>query len=192
MEELAFNNDSYLEEKFLAIKDCFGLDTVIETGTYHGTTTEWFSKNFKDVYTIESQSAHFEEASKRISHIENIRMNLGGSPEFLKNILSTIDDSKTILFLDAHWYTNPVLAELDAIKESGKLPILAIHDFMVPEHPEFGYDEYPDQNIVYNWEWIEGHINSIYGKGGYSKDYNTKATGSMRGCLFIFPNKDNK
>jgi hypothetical protein len=116
-------------------------------------------------------------------------MNLGDSPEYLKNVLSTIDDSKTILFLDAHWYTNPVLAELYAIKESGKLPILAIHDFMVPDHPEFGYDAYPDQDIVYNWEWIEDHINSIYGKDGYTKDYNTEATGAMRGCLFIFPNK---
>lgn len=189
MEELAFNNDSHLEEKFLLIKNIFNLDTVIETGTYHGTTTEWFSKHFKDVYTIESQTAHFDEARKRIGHIENIRMNLGDSPEFLKNILSEIDNSKTILFLDAHWYTNPVLAELDAIKESGKLPLLAIHDFMVPDHPEFGYDAYPDQDIVYNWEWIEDHINSIYGKDGYLKDYNTEATGAMRGCLFIFPNK---
>jgi cephalosporin hydroxylase len=192
MEELAFNQDYYLSEKFLEIKNEYNLNTVIETGTYHGTTTSWFSKHFKDVYTIESQSAHFEEASKIIGHINNIKMSLGDSSELLKEILPSIDDNKTIIFLDAHWYTNPVLAELDAIKESGKLPILAIHDFMVPDHPEFGYDEYPDQNIVYNWEWIEGHINSIYGKGGYSKDYNAKATGSMRGCLFIFPNKDNK
>jgi cephalosporin hydroxylase len=190
MEALAFNNDSYLEEKFLAIKDGFDLDTVIETGTYHGTTTAWFSKHFKDVYTIESQPAHFEEAAKNIGHIDNIKMELGDSPEFLKEVLSSIDDTKTIIFLDAHWYTNPVLAELEAIKESGKLPILAIHDFMVPDHPELGYDAYPDQGIVYNWEWIESHINSIYGENGYTKDYNTQATGSMRGCLFIFPNNN--
>lgn len=189
MEELAFNNDSYLEEKFLGIRDEFNLDTIIETGTYHGVSTAWFSKHFKDVYTIESQAAHFDEAFKRIGHIDNINMKLGDSPQFLKEILTSIDDSKTIIFLDAHWYTNPVLAELDAIKESGKLPILAIHDFMVPGHPELGYDAYSDQNIVYNWEWIENHINSIYDKDGYSKDYNTQATGAMRGCLFIFPNK---
>ena len=189
MEELAFNQDTYLSEKFLEIKNKYNLDTVIETGTYHGTTTAWFSNHFKDVYTIESQDAHFEEASKRIGHIDNISMSLGDSPKFLKEILASIDDNKTIIFLDAHWYTNPVLAELDAINESGKLPILAIHDFMVPDHPEFGYDAYPDQDIVYNWEWIEGHINSIYGEDGYSKDYNTEATGAMRGCLFIFPNK---
>ena len=192
MEELAFNNDRYLEEKFLKIRDSFNLDTVIETGTYHGATTSWFSEHFKDVYTIESHPKHFGEASERIGHIDNIKMSLGDSPEFLKTTLSSIDDSKTIIFLDAHWYTNPVLAELDAIKESGKLPILAIHDFMVPGHPEFGYDEYPEQDIIYNWEWIEDHINLIYGKDGYFKDYNTEAAGSMRGCLFIFPNKNNK
>jgi antitoxin component YwqK of YwqJK toxin-antitoxin module len=98
-------------------------------------------------------------------------------------------EGNTIFFLDAHWYTNPVLNELDAIKESGKKPIIAIHDFMVPDHPEFGYDIYPDQNIVYNWEWIQGKIESIYGKSGYTKEYNNEATGAMRGCIFLFPNK---
>jgi hypothetical protein len=74
MEELAFNQDTYLSEKFLEIKNEYNLNTVIETGTYHGTTTSWFSKHFKDVYTIESQSAHFEEASKIIGHINNIKI----------------------------------------------------------------------------------------------------------------------
>jgi len=60
---------------------------------------------------------------------------------------------------------------------------------MVPDRPEFGYDIYPDQGIVYNWEWIREKIEEIYGHTGYYKEYNTQATGSMRGCLFIYPSK---
>jgi predicted O-methyltransferase YrrM len=84
MEELAFNQDIHLSEKFLEIKNEYNLDTVIETGTYHGTTTSWFSKHFKNIYTIESQFAHFDEASKRIGHIDNIKMSINiGKPNCL-------------------------------------------------------------------------------------------------------------
>lgn len=185
----AFNEDSYMESKFLDIKNKYSLDTVIETGTYHGVTTEWFAHNFDKVYTVECSETYYNEAQKRIGGYSNIHSHLKDSPVFLKEILGIIEDKKTIIFLDAHWYTNPVLNELDAIKESGKKPIIAIHDFMVPNRPEFGYDIYPDQNIVYNWEWIQGKIESIYGKDGYIKEYNTEATGAMRGCIFIYPNK---
>lgn len=184
----AFNEDSYMGSKFLEIKEKFNLDTVIETGTYHGVTTRWFANNFKNVYTVECNESYFEEAKKNIGSCLNVKSYLQDSPLFLSQILNKIDSEKTIVFLDAHWYTNPVLNELDAIKESGKKPILAIHDFKVPNRPEFGYDVYPDQGIVYEWEWIENHIKSIYGDDFYV-EYNQEAEGAMRGCIFIFPKK---
>ena len=185
----AFNEDVYLVEKFLDIKKKKKINTVIETGTYHGVTTRWLSSNFDKVYTVECNITYFEEAKNNLSGITNVSMELDDSPNFLGKIIELADDKSTIVFLDAHWYTNPVLAELDAIKKSGKKPILAIHDFMVPDHPEFGYDSYPDQGIIYNWEWIKERIESIYGVDGYTKEYNTEATGAMRGCVFVYPKK---
>ena len=182
-----FNADIYLEEKFLEIKKNNNLDTVIETGTFHGATTIWFSQNFKKVYTVECNEVYFKESGENIGNPINVIRKLQDSPAFLKEVLPLVNDSKTIIFLDAHWYTNPVLNELVAIKESGKKPILAIHDFMVPDHPEFGYDIYPEQEIVYDWKWIEKYIEDIYGPKGYTKEYNTEATGAMRGCIFILP-----
>jgi len=184
----AFNQDRFLAAKFLQLKDQYSLTTVIETGTYHGITTEWLSSNFEKVYTVECNSSFYDESKKRISGLENISHFLMDSPLFLARILPTIDASKTIVFLDAHWYTNPVLQELAAIKKSGKKPILAIHDFKVPDKPDLGYDIYPEQGIVYEWQWIEPLINSIY-DGAYSIEYNTEAEGAMRGCIFIFPKK---
>jgi hypothetical protein len=182
-----FNADTYLEEKFLEIKDKFSLDTVIETGTFQGATTIWFSSNFNKVYTVECNEKYYKDSGENISHLSNVVRKLEDSPDFLKNVLPSIDDKKTIIFLDAHWYTNPVLKELIEIKKSGKKPIIAIHDFMVPDCPEFGYDVYPEQGIIYDWPWIEKYIEDIYGKDGFTKEYNKKATGAMRGCLFIFP-----
>lgn len=187
-EKNAFNGDTHLSEKFLDIKNKYGITTVIETGTYHGRTTEWFSRNFDLVHTVEVKPEHYEVALEKLSELSNVNTNLKSSPEFLKEVLQSVDEKRTIIFLDAHWYTNPVLDELKEIKNSGKKPIIAIHDFKVPGHPELGYDEYPNQGIVYEWDWIKNDIDSIYGKDGYQKEYNDKATGAMRGCLFIFPN----
>jgi hypothetical protein len=184
-----FNADLYLEKKFYDIKEKFKITTVIETGTFHGATTIWFSENFEKVYTVECNKTYFEESGNNIGNRSNVIRKLQDSPEFLKEVLPLIEDHKTLIFLDAHWYTNPVLSELDAIKNSGKKPIIIIHDFMVPDRPEFGYDVYPDQGIVYNWEWIREKIEDIYGHDEYHKEYNTQATGAMRGCLFIFPKK---
>lgn len=182
-----FNADLYLEEKFSEIKKKFRITTVVETGTFHGATTAWFSNNFNHVYTVECNKQYYEESGNNLANRSNITRRLQDSPEFLREILPHIDDQKTLVFLDAHWYTNPVLNELEAIKNSGKRPIIIIHDFMVPDHPEFGYDVYPEQGIVYNWEWIKEKIEGIYGSNGYYKEYNTKAVGAMRGCIFIFP-----
>lgn len=184
----AFNQDIHLCQKFIDIKSHNDLDTVVETGTYHGVTTEWFAQNFNKVYTVECNEAYYKEALGRISKYQNIKHYLMDSPLFLEKILTEIDDNKTIIFLDAHWYTNPVLNELEAIKRSGKKPILSIHDFKVPNRPDFGFDVYPEQGIVYDWNWIEPHINSIYGSN-YEVFYNQEAVGARRGCIFINPKK---
>ena len=184
----AFNQDVHLANKFLQLKDENQLDTVIETGTYHGVTTEWFANNFSKVYTVECNETYYRESQERVSKYPNINHNLMDSPVFLEKVLSEIDETKTIIFLDAHWYTNPVLNELDSIRKSGKKPILAIHDFKVPDRPDFGYDIYPDQGIVYEWKWIESHIRSIYGDD-FEIFYNEEAVGAKRGCIFIKPKK---
>jgi len=184
----AFNEDIFLCQKFIDIKNKYKLSTVIETGTYHGVTTKWFSQNFNNVYTVECNQEYYKIANENFNGINNIKSHFGDSPVKLAEFLNEVKEEETIVFLDAHWYTNPVLNELDSIKKSGKKPILAIHDFMVPDRPEFGYDIYPDQNIVYNWEWIKDRIEEIYTEG-YIKEYNNEATGAMRGCIFIYPNK---
>lgn len=98
-----------------------------------------------------------------------------------------IDDTQPLIFLDAHWYKNPLLSELHAIATHGIKPVIAIHDFKVPDHPELGYDVYAKQNITYDFAYIKESIENIYGKDGYEYHYNSEATGDKRGCIFIYP-----
>ena len=49
-EGFPFNGDSFMKLDFLKLKEK-GFNTVVETGTYHGDTTEWLCDNFDKVYT---------------------------------------------------------------------------------------------------------------------------------------------
>jgi hypothetical protein len=185
----AFNTDLSITKKFLELKKEYNIGVAIETGTYHGDTTTWLAENFEIVYTVEYDKRYLEIANQNIKSYSNIRSYLGNSIDYLGSFIEESKDSSIIIFLDAHWYANPVLLELDKIKESGIKPVLAIHDFKVPERPDLGYDIYPEQGIVYEWEWIKEKIESIYGKDGYIKEYNNDSPPNMRGCLFVLPKK---
>jgi len=185
-ETSAFNEDVYMCEEFLRLKNKYGIKTAIETGTYHGMTTAWLSKNFDKVHTTEVNKTYYAEAVKNLVGLNNISMNLSDSTQALPNILKQCDNN-TIVFLDAHWYKNPVLKELEMIAQSGLKPIIAIHDFKNPKHPDYGFDIYPEQKIVYEWKWVVAYINAIYGEGKFEHYFNDKATGAKRGCVFILP-----
>lgn len=183
--EGAFNGDTSLEEQVLKLQKQFKLTVAIETGTYHGETTAWLGDHFKTVFTIESQQSYYDIARQNLKKYTNIVQLLGDSSKVIKNILEGLQGTPFI-FLDAHWYKNPLLGELQMIKQSGIIPVLAIHDFKNPFNPEYGFDEYKEQGIIYNWEYIEKSIKGIY-NNGFAVAYNENATGAKRGCIFITP-----
>lgn len=180
---LAFNGDTFLEKKFLQLKDKHKITRVIETGTYHGDTTEWFAENFEKVITIEANKEYYDIARKKLVKKENVFMIEGDSSLLLRHL---VKNKETIIFLDAHWYANPVIKELEQIKESGHKPVIVIHDFKSEKNLDLGYDIYPEQNIIYEWSWIKEKVEDIYGDN-YTISYNNEATGARRGCIFIEP-----
>ena len=183
-----FNEDVFMQDAFLELKKKHKIKLVIETGTYHGTTTEWLAKNFKTVYTVEVNKEFAEIAAKTLSKYKNCHQFLGNSVDSLEFMLTQgKPDLPKLVFLDAHWYANPLLGELEVIAACGIKPVLVIHDFYNPFHPDFGYDVYPDQKITYNFEYVSAALEKIYGKDGFKHWYNQKATGAKRGCLFVTP-----
>ncbi len=161
----------------------------METGTYHGVTTRLLSQLFVQVYTCEINETYFGIAYENLKGCGNIIMYPGNSADILPHILKKCTD-KTILFLDAHWGAyNPLLDELRCIAEAKLRPIIAIHDFKNPNDPTMGFDTYPENNIIYEWEWIKESVENIYGKGGFKKYYNTEAKGARRGVIYIVPSK---
>ena len=180
-----FENDSFARDKMKQLITENGIKTVIETGTYLGATTKHFALWCKDVITIEVNQEHYLKARKNLDKTK-VNQYLGSSEKVLDSILEVIDKEGIFFFLDAHWNVyNPLLDELAVIAKYKIKPIIAIHDFKVPHHPELGFDSYGD--IVYEWSWIKPSIEKIYGKDGYSIEYNSEATGAKRGIIYITP-----
>ena len=185
----AFNHDKYISHTILTLRDLFKIDTIIETGTFLGETTAFQSENFKNVYSIEVLKENYQIASDKLNSL-NLKANLylGKSEELLKSIiLENKITSKSIFFLDAHWYECPLKQELDIIAECNIKPIIAIHDFVVPNSKTLGFDNYNNQPFTY--EWLKPNFDKIYdGKYNYWYNDDVLSEGSKRGIIYLAPN----
>lgn len=195
---LGIEGDVIAKQEFERIIKEFGITDVIETGTYLGSTTKLLADHAPMVHTIESNSRHFTEAREYLTaevfEKRNVEMHLGNSAEVLGGVIDDIlakgRGQRVFMFLDAHWEEyNPLLDELKLIAEKKIRPIIAIHDFKIPDHPELGFDTYKD--IVYEWDWIKDSILSIYGED-FIRVYNSEATGAKRGIVYIYPSELKK
>lgn len=187
-----FNADKHIEQEFLKLKKEFNITTVIETGCCLGGTTIWLAQEFDRVFTIEVNKTWLKIAINRIEAAAvggKVKAYLGKSEQVLDDIIKIYSlTDKTMLYLDAHWSEScPLLDELKSIAQNKIKPVIAIHDFMVPNEPELGYDSYAGQ--PFTLEWIKPSIEAIYGVDGYEYYYNSaeKSAGAKRGIIYLTP-----
>lgn len=187
-----FNGDEHIQKEFLKLKKDFNITTVVETGTCLAGTTIWLAENFNRVFTIEVNKTWLKIAINRIETAavgDKVKAYLGKSEQVLDDIIKLYSlTDNTIMWLDAHWSgACPLVDELKAIAQNKIKPVICIHDFMVPDEPELGYDSYAGQPFTF--EWIRPYLDNIYGEGLYGYAYNTaeKAAGARRGIIYIAP-----
>lgn len=190
MEETkAFSKDRYIADDVLKLKNKFNINIAIETGTLGGETTEWLSKNFEKVFTVEYNSNNYNNCLEKLKNISNIKLNLGDSVIFIKDIVKKHSNDMCLFYLDAHGtLPTPTPHELYQIVEMKIKPCIVIHDFYVPGK-NFNYDTYTD--FDYKIENIKNILDLIYGVNGYVYFYNTQTDpiGYNVGCIFITPKK---
>ena len=118
----------------LKLRDSFGVEALVETGTAEGNSAIFYSRHFEDVYSCEADPDLFALARKRSRHLPNVHLYQRRSPVFLRSFKTW----PAIFFLDAHspgdW---PIWEELEALRENRRC-IIVIHDFKVPV-PGLGY-----------------------------------------------------
>jgi len=193
-----FNNDHFVAEEFLKLKEKFKVKAAVELGTCVGGTTKFFGENFERVLGIEINKTFLEFAIERCTGLTNIEFYLGSTVDRLSEVLNKCiktsealgeDESSVFIFIDSHWNTLPIFDELKIIKASGLKPVIAIHDFLVPDEPKLGFDHYEGVDI--SFVNIKSYIDDIYGEDGYDYHYNSDATSTeiKRGLIYIYPKK---
>jgi hypothetical protein len=178
-------SDPELFQITLDLSKKFNLTTFFETGTYHGDTSKIMSEHFDQVITVENNPEFYQVASNNLKEVTNCKLFLGNSPEMMEQLLKE-NDSSIFFFLDAHWeHYWPLLDELKMIKEKNSKPVIAIHDFYIPDengNAKFGFDSYHGQPL--NFDYIKSSIESIYGEN-YEIQYSTSST-TNSGVIYIY------
>lgn len=92
-------------------KERYGLNTLVETGTFFGDTVEFFKHTFTKVISIELSEDLAKKAMKRFEQDKNVTIIHGDSGQLLKDIVK--NESAPILFwLDGHYSSEFYVGDL--------------------------------------------------------------------------------
>jgi hypothetical protein len=124
------------------------IEQIIETGTFRGTTTEWFAEFGIPVETIEISERFFTFSKARLAHFPNVRVSLSSSVPYLEGRSPTAET--TLFYLDSHWEQHlPLREELEIIFNRYPNAAVLIDDFKVPDDAGYGFDHYaPDKELT--------------------------------------------
>lgn len=184
---MAFNEDTQLEALMTTFIVDNDVDVIVETGTYHGHSTEFFAKLGKTVIATEISEENAKITKARVQDYKNVKLYLGDSTAALKEALPEYTGKKIFFFLDSHDQNDLSLQrELDFINSIDIIPYITIHDFFVPG-TTLGYDHW--DGCIYDFDTFKPYFDKIYKRfKGYKYDYNDDtAVGSRRGCIFVKP-----
>jgi hypothetical protein len=140
-----FNGQKFRKQIFEELLNVCDFKAILETGTYTGDTTGYFSKTSNlPVYTCEVNKWYHSIARKRLKDFPDVHFYLGDSRKFLLQAAANgLIDESIFVYLDAHWDTDlPLREEIKIISENWDNFVIMIDDFQVPDDSGYEYDYY--------------------------------------------------
>jgi hypothetical protein len=139
----AFNGQCFRQLIFMDLLRNCHFDTIVETGTFRGSTTSFMATNAPiPVHSSELNRRNFAFASKHLQLFENVRLFNQDSREFLRRP-ELNKGLRTFFYLDAHWQDDlPLGAEAEYIFSTFNRFVVMIDDFEVPGDPGYTFDDY--------------------------------------------------
>lgn len=114
----------------------FGLQILVESGTFRGDTVAALRGEFRTVHSIELASKFHELAQRRFAGVANVTLHLGDSGKVLAGLVGQLD-APTLFWLDGHYSGGdtaqgesncPVRQELEAIFGGMQQPFAVLID----------------------------------------------------------------
>lgn len=147
------------ERLVISLRDALAARTFIETGTFRGATTEWASRHFDRVHSIERAESLYRETKARLGDIPNLTLHLGDTREVLPGLIESLE-APALLWLDAHWCGGLTSGEsdecplLDELALVGRAPVelaILVDDaryFLAAPPAPHRLDDWPDLEEV--------------------------------------------
>jgi predicted O-methyltransferase YrrM len=168
-----------------ALAKAIPFDRVLETGTYRGTSTEFFAAVFgTPVDTVEGNPRYFHYTARRLSAQPKVTVHLGDSRGFLRQLSGTGGET-VFIYLDAHWEEDlPLREELEIIMATWPRAVVMVDDFQVPGDPGYTYDDYGPGKAL-----VEDYLPPMPGWALlYPSIGSAQETGARRGsCVLVSP-----
>lgn len=182
---LVFNAAPEIGSIITFLKKNYEIDTVVETGTFQGNTTIFFSYLFDDVHTIELNPITHEMAKNKFLNYKNVTCHKGSSDLVLKSLLPQLKDKKILFYLDACWNKYwPLLREIEEIGKTHKDNcIIVVDDVKVPNRDDVPFDKHEDVDCSY--EHIKEKVQSAFSK--HSVHYLIPSKKESKAKLIILP-----
>jgi hypothetical protein len=115
----------------------FGLDVLVETGTFQGDMIEATKSHFREIYSVELSQELHRAARRRFARHRHVHLLQGSSEVVLRELLPKLK-SPPLIWLDAHYSGDgtargeshtPIVKELEAILEQKQIdPVVLIDD----------------------------------------------------------------
>lgn len=171
---------------------------IVETGTYRGQTSDFFSAH-APVVTVEASPYFYTFARRRFETSAGVTVLRGDSRKMLEALASDPDVPRAGVFfyLDAHpsglpdlgalSTVLPLAEELDVILESWNDTIILIDDFQVADDPGYGFDDYGAGRAL-TPEYLSRQstrLGTSHAQLFYPTLRGAEETGARRGCLVI-------
>jgi|NGEPerStandDraft_6_1074524.scaffolds.fasta_scaffold37242_3 hypothetical protein len=161
-------------------------DSVYETGTFRGTSTEFLAAVFgTTVDTVEGNARYYAYSKRRLAVEPQVTVHFGDSREFLRSLGRRVShQSRPFIYLDAHWAADlPLAEELVIISRRWGNAVVMIDDFAVPDDEGYGFDDYgPGQALIEDYLPTELLVGwTLY----YPAAHSSTETGAKRGSALL-------
>lgn len=176
-----FNGQSLRLKTVRSLVADFDPDGFVETGTFIGSTTRFFSGNSVPVFTCETKRAFWLLARMRMGWRTDVSVLRCDSRVMLESVARQRAVSRPLVYLDAHWWGDlPLAAELDLIFGAWEEVIVLIDDFRVPGDEGYAYDVYDGHALA-----IEAITLPPAAAAAVPAQPSESETGARRGTLYV-------
>ena len=194
---IGFNDSPEIGAFINQLKNEYKIDAAVETGTFFGATTHFFSLHFDQVHTIEASENFYYKAKDHLKFCPNVHCHFGSSEKVFSKILPPLADKRVLFYLDAHtdffiaqkggYHYWPILEELEEISKTHKDNcIVVIDDFYVPNTDIHGcLDSHGNNELSH--ELIRHKLMKIF--TGYTFHYLIPKTVSRAAKFVAIPKK---